>query len=140
MASSVDVFNSTRDRITHGELVDPADINTVIDIGLTLLQVIRSVPHESYRVVALHPIYDDATATREIMGVKGVLLEVSSPGAGRIERRIYPTKRIYQPGTQVSWTWDLSEVLGPAYYRDPDSAEVKQAWTSSGLFDGVPLN
>jgi hypothetical protein len=140
MASSVDVFNATRDRIIHGELVDTGDINTVIDIGLTLLQVIRAVPHETYRVVALLPIYDDATATKQISGVNGVLLDVSSPGAGRIDKRIFPTRRSYSPGTQVSWTWDLSEVIEPAYYRDAESGEVKQAWTSAGLFDGIPLN
>jgi len=40
----------------------------------------------------------------------------------------------------VSWEWNMNNVWEAAWYRDPDTNEVKPAWSSSAEFIGRDLN
>jgi hypothetical protein len=138
--SGVRLFFDIRNRIAHGVLASPADIAVTTDEGLSLLRVLRAVPHETYRVAELAPIYLDEQGTQEDSAIRGVRLEVSSPGSGRTAMRIYPTKQSYKLGARVSWTWDMSETIGFRWYRNPDTGQIEEAWFSSALFAGVELD
>jgi hypothetical protein len=50
------------------------------------------------------------------------------------------TQTHFQVGKQVSWEWNGKFVLGPAWYRDSETGEVKQAWVGSTEFIGRHLD
>jgi hypothetical protein len=54
--------------------------------------------------------------------------------------RIYPsTKTHFKKGKQVAWEWDMSKTWGPLWYKDPQTDEMKSAWSSSAEFVGRNL-
>jgi len=69
--------------------------------------------------------------------VCGLLLETTSPGGTSKEHRIFPTtKTTYQKGERVAWEWNLGKKYGQAWYKDPDTGEIKSAWRGSAEFVG----
>ena len=138
--SSLDVFWQVRNRVVHAgpDPLGDADLTTIIDIGISLLRVVASVPHETYRVVDQVPVYSDPEATHPINGITGIVLEVAAPSGVKVERRIYPTTNNYDKGALVGWAWNLSTVYAQAWYRDTGGGIV-QAWTSAGEFVGPVL-
>jgi hypothetical protein len=139
--SSLDVFWQVRNRVVHAgpEPLGEADLTTIIDIGISLLRVVASVPHETYRVVDQVPVFRDPGATTPFTGITGIILEVAAPSGVKVEHRIYPTSRKYAKGALVGWAWNLSTVFEQAWYRET-SGTVVQAWTSAGEFVGPVLN
>lgn len=141
MPSTAQLFRTIRNQIAHGqEEPSKQDLAVVLDSGLTLLRVLRSVPHESYTVQRLVPIYSDQAGAHEMQGVQGVVLRVSSPGGTTVEERIYPTMRPLKVGARVSWAWNPQQVFGEAWYRKPPGRKLQKAWDWSSEFVGVPLD
>lgn len=142
LSSSVSRFWDVRNRIVHGHGTESDDVLRAIDSGFTILKVIRSIPHSLYKVY--HPsivIYSDSDVENPIQGVHAVILETTSPGGVNIKYKIFPTTKVhFEKGKQVAWEWDLSNVYGEAWYRDPDTDEVKKGWSSSGEFVGRNLS
>ena len=55
--------------------------------------------------------------------------------------RIFPTTRDhYKKGMRVSWEWNGSLKWGDTWYRDPESHEIKHAWSASIEFVGRDLD
>lgn len=70
-------------------------------------------------------------------GVKGILLTIESPIRKRVPYRILPsTKTHFKKGMKVSWEWNFDNVWNSAWYKDPETSEIKQAWNSSIEFIG----
>jgi hypothetical protein len=141
VTGSLKLFSDVRNKLIHGQANDD-EIFRAIDSGLTLLRAINSIPTEINVVFDVGvPLYADAGCTQRITDGSGLILETTSPGGSQTSYRIYPTTRThFQKGKRVAWEWNMSKVWGPAWYRDPRTSEVKQAWGSSAEFIGRHLD
>jgi hypothetical protein len=110
--------------------------------GMTILRALNVLPNEVN--VVYHPgveIFSDAAATKPIPDAKGVILETTSPGGVMKTFRIFPTTRThFQKGKQVAWEWSMQKGWPAAWYRDPDTGTITQAWVSSAEFIGRHLD
>lgn len=144
ITKSLKIFWDLRNRIVHGhEKEDERNIVKVLDIGLVLLKTIKSIPHEIN--IVYHSgvtIYRDENCEEEILNAKGLILETTSPGGAEKFKRIFPTTKpeCFIKGKRVSWEWDLSQVWTKAWYKDPDTGEIKMAWHSAGEFIGRSID
>lgn len=140
--SSLRLFWDVRSRLIHGHHAGDADILSAIDSGIAILRALNAIPHEEN--VVYHPgvtVYSDAACTRQLQGVKGVILETTSPGGASKARRIYPSTRAnFVKDKRVSWEWSGENSFEDAWYRDPDTGEIKLAWNSSMEFVGRNLD
>lgn len=137
---SLEIFWELRNKIVHGKEIEYEE-NTirVLDIGMTLLDALKSIPHEIN--IVYNPgvdIYSDEECEQRRLDIKGIILETTSPGGVEKTHHIFPTTKsdYYQVGEQVSWEWDLSKSWGASWYIDPDTNEKKVAWGSAGEFTG----
>jgi hypothetical protein len=143
LISSLRVFWDLRSAIIHEKPFDkPSDdqVISAIDIGLTILKMIEAIPHEIN--IVYHPgvvLFLDEKAKIKLSDVVGVILDTTSPGGAKHEKRIFPTRRKYKKGQQLSWEWSFDNVWQSTWYRDPDTKKIKQAWGSSAEFVGRPL-
>lgn len=140
--SSLHHFWDVRNRLIHrGEGTDE-DILRAIDSGLAILRALHAMPRETNIVSDPNvTVYSDAELTSPMANVHGVLLETSSPGGVSKSFRIFPTSQShFQRGKQVSWEWNMSLVVGPAWHRDPATGQAKQSWGSSAEFIGRHLD
>ena len=141
LLSSLQLFESVRNKIVHGGPVEDDDVLRAIDSGITILRIITALPTE--KNIVYNPgakIYSDKNCLNLIGDAKGVILETLSPGGAMKTFRIFPTRRKdYEKGKQVAWEWNMGSTWGPAWYRDPDTDEIKQAWLSSAEFVGRHL-
>jgi len=141
-ATSVVAFAELRNAIVHrrSERVPSEEsLVAVIDSGLRLLEVLRSVPRETYKVLGVVPFYFDPGLTTEVPGARAVILDIEAADGNR-RVSAFPTTRSYKRGEVLSWEWDFGRVWGPSWYKDPDSGEVTKGWDSSAEFTGRPLD
>jgi hypothetical protein len=140
--SSLKLFWSTRNLLVHGGEGTDKDILRAVDSGLTILKALQALPREINMVYdPATPVYFDPQLTLEMPGVKGVILETIAPGGAVRSLRILPTTRThFKKGHQVAWEWNMQSVFGQAWYRDPLTHEVKEAWSSSAEFVGRHLD
>lgn len=137
---SLQIFWGLRNEIVHGyKPKDEHNVLRVLDIGLVLLKTITSIPHEIN--IVYHPgvdLFSDETCMNKLKGVKGIILETTSPYLTTTFKRIFPTTKpsYYEKGERVTWEWDLSKSWGLTWYMDPDTNEKKKAWDSAGEFAG----
>jgi len=140
--SSLHYFWDVRNRLIHKGEGTNEDILRAIDSGLAILRALQAMPRE---VNIVHdpnvPVFSDQALTFPITNVHGVLLETHSPGGVSKSFRIYPSsQKHFAKGKQVSWEWNMSLVVGPAWYRDHKTGASKEAWSSSAEFIGRHLN
>jgi hypothetical protein len=140
-ASVVSEFWRIRNNIVHGRAVPDEVVLRAIDLGLGIMRIIRSIPHETYTVAHVGiPLYEDPGGTSPRNDVRGLILETTTED-GRTTRRVFPTTRQdLQPGQRVAWEWNMERTWGETWYRDPDSGQLAYAWTSSAEFVGRPLD
>jgi hypothetical protein len=141
VTGSLKLFLDVRNKLIHAEASDD-ELFRAIDSGLTLLRAINSIPVETNIVFQTGvPVYSDAACTRLITDATGLILETTSPGGTQTSYHIYPTTRThFQKGKRVAWEWSMGRTWGPAWYRDPETNDVKQAWISSAEFIGRHLD
>jgi len=140
--SSLQHFWDVRNRLIHkGEGTDE-DILRAIDSGLSILRALQAMPREVNVVYDPNiAMFTDEALTIPLHNVHGVLLETHSPGGVSRSFRIYPSSQNhFAKGKQVSWEWNMSLVVGPAWYRDPTTGETRLAWSSSAEFIGRHLD
>jgi uncharacterized protein YutE (UPF0331/DUF86 family) len=140
-AASLEIFEKLRNIIVHGnDSIEEREVIRVLDIGMTLLKILRSIPHEKNIVYQSDiDIYSDEECKNIIPGAKGLMLEVISPGGIDKRYSIFPTTKIgyYEWGKRVSWEWDLNKVWPETWYRNPrTNGTIEKAWHSSGNFIG----
>jgi hypothetical protein len=113
-----------------------------IDSGMTILNALRAVPHETN--VVYHPgvpVYSDPEAKQEMPGVKGLIPETRSPGGFSKSYRIFPTTRThFKTGMRVAWEWSFNRTFEKAWYVHPDTGTVTEAWGSAAEFTGRNLD
>lgn len=139
---SLRLFNDVRNRIIHVRDASDEEVISALDSGITILRTLKALPSEIN--IVFHPgvpVYSDASCTTEITGVKGIILDSSSPGGIRKFRRIFPTTRSYfAKGQRVSWEWDFNHRWAEAWYVNPDDGSRILAWNWSSEFAGRPLD
>jgi hypothetical protein len=142
VGESLKQFNDVRNRIVHGAESTNGDIVRAIDSGITILRALQAIPRETN--IVWHPgvtVYSDPHLQSPIPGVKGVILEATSPGGAEKTKRVFPsTKDWFRKGQRVSWEWSLVQKWGKAWYRDPETSEIKTAWGAAAEFVGRPLD
>jgi hypothetical protein len=142
LLGSLELFNGVRNKIIHGAAATDDDALKALDSGMTILRALDALPNEVN--VVYHPgveIFLDDACTTPFPDVKGVILEVTSPGGVMKTKRIYPTtRRHFQKGKQLAWEWNTNKQWPGAWYRDPDSGEIMVAWGGSTEFIGRHLD
>ena len=141
VSSSLRLFWDTRNKIIHGGETEDRNILSAIDSGVTILRTLQSLPRETNWV---HnegvPIYSDLACEHEIQGVKGIILRTESPSGARTFYRIFPSTRThFKKDKRVAWEWSFERNWKDAWYKDPETNEIKQAWNSSAEFVGRSL-
>lgn len=140
--SSLNFFWEARNKLIHGGEASPEDILRAIDSGITILKALKSFSREVN--VVYHPgveVFPDPLCKTPIANVKGIILETESPGGTMKSFRIFPTTRThFQKGKRVAWEWSSELTWGPAWYKDPDTHEIKKAWDSAAEFIGQHLD
>ena len=135
---SLRLFLETRNKLVHGGFAKDREILSALDSGVAIYRALQALPRERHRVY--HEgvrVYSDAKCLHEITGVRGVILRSESSSGVRVQDRIFPsTKTHFQKGKLVSWEWNLESTWPEAWYRDPDSNDIKFAWSSAGEFVG----
>jgi len=142
ISSSLRLFWETRNKIIHGGETDERNILSAIDSGVSILKSLQALPRETNWVY--HPgvpIYSDPECTIPIKNGKGVILKSASSSGAKIFYRIFPTTRThFEKGRKVAWEWSHENTWSDAWYRDPESNEIKLAWNSSMEFVGRHLD
>ena len=141
VSSSIKHFWEARNKLVHGGEASTDDILRAIDSGVIILNAIRALPRELN--VVYHPgveVFEDPLCKNALPNVRGVILETGTPGGTRKFFRIFPTtQKHFRKGQRDAWEWNNQSVWGAAWYKDPDSGEVKEAWSSSMEFVGRNL-
>lgn len=142
VGGSVRLFADMRSRLVHGVAATDDDVLRALDSGLTILKALRAIPQEHHVVQhADVPIFEDSALTKPLSDVRAVILESTSPGGATKRRDVFPTtKRHFQKGKAVGWEWNLSRKFEAAWYRDPESGEVRRAWAGALEFTGRNLD
>lgn len=140
--SSLTFFWEARNKLIHGGEASAEDILRAIDSGITILKALKAFPREVN--IVYHPrvdIFHDPQCKNLIPNAKGIILETESPGGTKKWFRIFPTtKSHFQKGKRVAWEWSFENTWGPAWFKDPDTNEIKVAWSSSAEFVGRHLD
>lgn len=138
VASSVESFLKVRNKLVHGKNSDQEDILRAIDSGITILKTLKAIPHEIHTVYnPCVPVYADPLCRRQRQEVNAVILQTISLGGAQISNKAYATTRDhFQQGKRVAWEWNPEKQFEQSWYRDPDTNEIKEAWTSSMEFIG----
>ncbi|MCA3080374.1 MAG: hypothetical protein ING71_16480 [Rhodocyclaceae bacterium] len=138
-AAAYRLFSHVRNRIVHGAKASEEEILSAIDSGLGLYEALASIPLERNRVA--HPgvdIFSDSEATKKLDG-KGLIIETTHNGSTSL--RVFPTtKEHYKLGMELTWEWNMSRVWAEAWYRDPNTQEIKKGWDSAAEFVGRNLD
>jgi hypothetical protein len=142
LGDALSLFSDIRNKIIHGHSASDDDALKAIDSGITILKALSALPAETKTVY--HPgvdIFSDASCEHKILEAKGIILETVSVDGSETALLIYPTTKSYfRRGKKVSWEWNLSRVWQNAWYRDPESGDIKQAWSQSAEFVGRHLD
>jgi hypothetical protein len=83
----------------------------------------------------------DSNCTQIRQDVKGVIVEAVNPLGKSKTFSIHPTtKTHFKKGQQVAWEWEGHNSWGDTWYRDPDTNQIKHAWSESTEFVGRNLD
>jgi len=142
LEGSLNLFEIVRNKIIHGADATDEDALKALDSGIIILKAVSALPREVY--VVSHPgvdMFSDSACTMPFRDIKGVLLEVTSPGGVSKRKSIFPTTLThFKKGKQVAWEWGFGRSWPAAWYRDPDTQEIKSGWGESLEFRGRHLD
>jgi len=84
-------------------------------------------------------IYKDSAGLIPYEAMTGVRIVAVSPNGVEGDSYVYPTKKNYYSGTEVTWEWEMNLEPQPMYFREINGRAVK-AWDGSNLFSGRTLD
>ena len=129
-------FWHVRNQIAHSYLSDESLVTSALDSGIRLLRLVKAIPRQRYTIVDPNvQLYSDPKCKDPISDYHGVMLEITD-SEGQARNHPFPAGRDFIAGEVVGWDWDMSDIYGITYYRDPDSGQPIQAWSSSAVFFG----
>lgn len=141
LVRSLQDFIAVRNRVVHGASVSAEDTLRAIDIGASLLMLLRSIPRERKFVVnPAIPIFRDRELSEPLDG-HGVMLEMRGAEGTAVRRQVFPTTREhFVAGKEVAWEWNPDRIWKEAWYRNPETNEAEVGWSSSMEFIGRHLD
>jgi hypothetical protein len=141
LARTLRLFLDVRNKVVHGMAATNDDALSALDSGLILLRALSALPNET--IIVYHPgveVFFDAECKQPITDAKGLIVETTSAGGAIKTKGIFPTTRAhYQKGKRVAVEWNMQKKWPQAWYRDPDTGEIKSAWVESAEFIGRHL-
>jgi len=142
LISAVRQFWTVRNRVVHGHAATDDEAVRAVDLGISILATLRSIPREVN--VVYHTgveLYKDPGGRQPITDARGIVLETTASDGSTKSLRVFPTTRThYVKGKQVAWEWNPEKQWGETWYRDPDSGEINAAWRGSMEFVGRHLD
>jgi hypothetical protein len=133
-------FWDLRNSVVHSGRQQHGPAMRAVDYGCRILRMLQAVPRPGHIVIALVFICSDPACNFLRPDVRGVIVEDFGYKGESHGRHIHPSRKDYMRGQSVSWEWDIrGSVWGETWYRDPQSQEIKYAWTESIEFIGRPL-
>ncbi len=138
--NTLQLFRQMRSQIIHrSDSVDDKEVLRFLEVGINLLNVLKSIPH-TINVVEESDIdlYSDEKCENIITDAKGVILNMRPSGTQNSISNIFPTYKVgyYKKGKVVAWEWDLTKVWNAVWYINPKTKKSTKAWDSSGAFIG----
>jgi hypothetical protein len=132
------LFVQTRNKLVHeSDDADDGLFMRSIESASIVLNVLRTIPEIVHRVYQPGvDLYSDPEGKVKLAGLQGIIIESSFP-RNKL-KRILPTRGDYRKGSRVTWKLNTLRT-DAAWYRDPDSNELKKAWDSNFEFIGQPI-
>lgn len=142
VSSGLRLFWETRNSIIHGGETEERNILSAIDSGVMIFRTLQALPRETNWVHDPNvTLYSDPECKNEIYGSKGIMLRTTSPSGAQVFYRIFPSTRThFQKGKRVAWEWSSDKVWNDTWYRDLETNEPTQAWSSAAEFIGRNLD
>ena len=138
---AIERFREVRNRIVHGQGASEGEVLRALDSGITILEALRRIPRNVH--VVAEPsleIFADAEGRERREGVHGVGLETRY-GDRTDPVAVFPTTKIhFEKGRPVAWEWSFDQTWPESWYRDPETGEIRYAWTNSAEFVGRNLD
>jgi hypothetical protein len=138
---AVKLFTYVRNRLAHGRTATDHHLHEALSSATTILDAITALPTEIN--VVYHPgvvVFTNPNCTNRIRDARGVILQTTSPN-GVKTFRIFPTTHShFKKGEQVAWEWNMARIWPAAWFPDPDTGQIKEAWGSSAEFIGRHLD
>src|SRR5258708_25644962 len=121
--NTLQLFRQMRSQIIHrSDSVDDKEVLRFLEVGINLLNVLKSIPH-TINVVEESDIdlYSDEKCENIITDAKGVILNMRPSGTQNSISNIFPTYKVgyYKKGKVVAWEWDLTKVWNAVWYINP---------------------
>ena len=134
VAAVIRDYAPIRNIVVQGKDIPQKTVREGIDLGESLLEVLRRTP-----VVAKTglDLFDDADGTKRLADVHGILVETSNAN-GTKQYRVFPTRREYRIGDIPPLEFNSARDWGRTWHRDPDSGEIKKAFNHAYEFVGEP--
>lgn len=141
-SSSLQIFWETRNKLIHGGETKESNLLSAIDSGVSILKSLQALPRETNWVYYSDvTIFSDPECQIPFDNCKGVILKRSSSGGAKIFYQIFPTTQThFEKGRKVAWEWNYENCWPDAWYRDPETAEIKFAWNRALEFTGRNLD
>jgi len=86
------------------------------------------------------PFYSDPECKQQVTDGTILILQSLDPDDPVQELDIAPTRKSYQAGQIVAWDLNNKKLWEKAWYRDPETGEIEQAWTFHVEFIGKVVN
>jgi hypothetical protein len=139
---TIETFWVLRNEVVHGSDVRQRLALRAVDYGVQILKMLSAIPRRRYVVVHnAVEIFEDQEGRIRRPDVNGVILWTLFPGDEKEATHIFPTRRNYFAGTEVSWEWDLrGPGWGQSWYRDPMTNKIEFAWSGCLEFIGRPID
>ena len=97
----------------------------------------NELPALPYRVLYANiPIYSDPECRQQVTDGTILILQSLDPDDPIQELDIAPTRKNYRAGQIVAWDLNNKKLWEKAWYRNPESGEIEQAWTFHVEFIG----
>jgi len=132
-------FSRIRNRLVHlGEAVSDDEILRAIDLGLVILRVIYGrLPYIAMVEKTGIELFDDEQTQTPRQDIHGVVIQSISPSGQVVRRKIYPTKKEYEPGETVGLSFNSRVEYGPCWYREAEGQPRVLAWEKENEFTGL---
>jgi hypothetical protein len=143
LRETITSFWDLRNHVVHGSSSDHGYAMRAIDYGFRIIRMIQKIPRPSYIVVAsCVPLFSDRLCAVRRPDVNGVILESFGSKGENFGRHIYPTRKSYSEGQEVSWEWYVTGggQWNETWYREPHTGSIEIAWSGSVEFAGRPLD
>ncbi len=82
------------------------------------------------------PFYSDPECKQQVTDGTILILQSLDPDDPVQELDIAPTRKNYQAGQIVAWDLNNKKLWEKAWYRNPESGDIQQAWTFHVEFIG----